>query len=74
MAKLKQAGIRFDLQTYQWLETEAAKTGTHISALVREGVELLKAERKLITQMRSQIVAQGVSYPSLRRPKTDGNQ
>ncbi|RCJ36924.1 hypothetical protein A6770_14960 [Nostoc minutum NIES-26] len=68
MAKLKQTGIRFDLDTYQWLEAEAEKTRTPISALVRQGVALLKAERKLIEQMRTQIVSQGVSYPSLKKP------
>ncbi|MBW4678241.1 MAG: ribbon-helix-helix domain-containing protein [Desmonostoc geniculatum HA4340-LM1] len=67
MAKLKQAGIRFDLESYKWLETEAEKTGTPISALVREGVVLLMAERRLIAQMRSQIEAQGVIYPSMKR-------
>ena len=65
MAKLKQAGIRFDLETYQWLETEAAKAGTPISALVREGVELLKAERKLITQMRLIYLQHTFWYTSL---------
>ncbi|MEH2416657.1 ribbon-helix-helix domain-containing protein [Nostoc sp.] len=69
MAKLKQTGIRFDLETYKWLEDEAEKTGTPISALVREGVVLLRAEKALMTQMRSQIEAQGVTYPSMKRPK-----
>ena len=41
MAKLKQAGIRFDLETYQWLEAEAEKTRTPISALVREAGDYL---------------------------------
>jgi predicted DNA-binding protein len=68
MAKLKQAGIRFHLETYQWLEAEAEKTRTPISALVREAVALLKTERALIEKMRSQIVAQGVTYPSLKKP------
>ncbi|MFN6527263.1 hypothetical protein [Nostoc sp. ChiSLP03a] len=71
MAKLKQAGIRFDMETYKWLEGEAEKTGTPISALVRAGVVLLMAEKSLITQMRSQIEAQGVTYPSMKRPEAD---
>nr|WP_290225678.1 ribbon-helix-helix domain-containing protein [Trichocoleus desertorum] len=42
-------GVRFPQNTYDWLETEAAKTGTPVSALVRQGVELLQAERSLET-------------------------
>ncbi len=36
---------------------------------MREGVVLLRAEKALVAQMRSQIEAQGVTYPSMKRPK-----
>jgi len=42
-------GVKFPQNTYNWLEAEAAKTNTPVSALMRQGVELLQAERSLET-------------------------
>ena len=61
-------GVKFPQTTYDWLEAEASQAGTPVSALIRQGVELLKAERALMDQMRATVTAKGVTYPSLMKP------
>ncbi len=66
--------IRLDPTTRQWLELEAEATGTTISALIREALALLREERQLMFKMREQILSQGVTYPSLKKPTAEGWQ
>jgi hypothetical protein len=61
-------GVKFPQATYDWLEAEASQADAPVSVLIRQGVELLKAERALIAQMRSTVTAKGVTYPSLMKP------
>lgn len=56
----KLAGIRFPLDTYGWLEAEAKRTGTPVSALVREAVNLLKTDRRIRDQVRAAMAAKGM--------------
>lgn len=58
-AKGNYIGLRLDDPMYEWLDNEAHHKGTNISALLREGVTLLKADRAYRNQVIKQLREQG---------------
>lgn len=51
--------LRLEVPMYEWLDKEAQHKGTNISALLREGVTLLKADRAYRNQVIKQLREQG---------------
>ncbi|MEH2280621.1 MAG: hypothetical protein V7K90_04645 [Nostoc sp.] len=72
MKKTKQTAFRLDPYTWEWLEQEAQRTGKSTSVLIREGIELLKAEVKVLASLKAQFEASGVAYPAMKAQTASG--
>ncbi|WP_375471084.1 hypothetical protein, partial [uncultured Nostoc sp.] len=70
--KTKQTAVKLDQATWEWLEQESLRTGKTPSALLREGIELLKAEVRLLTDLKARFEASGVAYPSMKTQTATG--
>ncbi|MFN6537054.1 MAG: hypothetical protein RM021_011865 [Nostoc sp. EkiNYC01] len=70
--KTKQTAVRFDQSTWEWLDQESLRTGKTPSALLREGIELLKAEVRVLADLKAQFEASGVAYPAMKTQTATG--
>ncbi|MBD2610430.1 hypothetical protein H6G94_03930 [Nostoc punctiforme FACHB-252] len=68
----RQTAIRFDQDTWEWLEQEAQRTNKPISGLIREGIELLKTEVRVLANLKAQLEASGVTYPAMKTQTAKG--
>ncbi|MEH2259081.1 hypothetical protein [Nostoc sp.] len=70
--KTKQTAVRFDQATWEWLEQESLRTGKTPSALLREGIELLKAEVRVLADLKARFESSGIAYPSMKTQTATG--